>query len=397
MRRLLFALPLLAALPLQAETLSAEIGRTGLAATEARLAALPTPSDEERFTLGGVQFLRAVEISFQDRWRAGLTDNTGMIPFLRLPIPPNPSPDAFQPGMIVGLFAKAGDKLAEAGATLNAVPETSSFGAEIALDDLWFDINGNGAREPEEALLRVLATTLSGADTGPADAPPALTVRFDVADAAWLAAYADMLAAFTDLARAYDPTEPIARVLDARKAMAALGPLEGDLILGGTRVPDTFDVLAILLATFDQQPDTARMAGVQTHLLAMIAENRAFWTRVARETDNDREWLPNATQTSVLGLEVPPEAGPRWLAVLDEMEAVLRGQKLIHFWRAGPPAGINLAKLFTDPRPVDLAGWIQGWAVVPYLETGTLASTNTLDAFDQAVQGESMLFALYFN
>ncbi len=398
MRHFSLLLPFCLALPLHAETLSQELGRTGLAAVEARLSALAAPSDEERFTLGGVRFLRAVEISFQDRWRAGLTDNTGMIPFLRLPIPPNPAPDAFRPALIVEMFAKAGDKLDQARATLVAIPETSGFGAEIALDDLWFDVNGNGAREPEETLVRVLGSTLAGADTGgPAGAPPAPTIRFDAADAAWLAAYADMLAAFCDLVRAYDPTEPVTRVLDARAAMAKLGPPEGNLIFGAPRVPDEFDLIAMVLAALDQQPDKARMAAMQSHLLDMIAQNRAFWTRVARETDNDREWLPNATQVSVLGIAVPPEAGPLWLAVLDEMEAVLNGQKLIPFWRAGPPAGINLAKVFADPRPMDLAGWIQGWAVVPYLEAGSLASPATLDAFDEAVSGESMLFALYFN
>jgi len=30
-------------------------------------------------------------------------------------------------------------------------------------------------------------------------------------------------------------------------------------------------------------------------------------------------------------------------------------------------SGINVMKLFTEPRPVDLAGWIQGWAAMPYM------------------------------
>jgi hypothetical protein len=65
--------------------------------------------------------------------------------------------------------------------------------------------------------------------------------------------------------------------------------------------------------------------------------------------------------------------------------------------RAGPPAGINLAKVPADPRPIDPAGWIQGWAVVPDLERGPLASPDTLDAFDRAAGGASMQFALHFN
>ena len=38
-----------------AETLSQEIGRTGIAPTEARLAALPTPTNEELFALAGLR------------------------------------------------------------------------------------------------------------------------------------------------------------------------------------------------------------------------------------------------------------------------------------------------------------------------------------------------------
>ena len=83
----LVAMLAILATPAAAETISAEIGRAGLAATEARLAALPAASAEEAFALGGVRFLRAIESSFQIRWQNGLTDRTGMLPLLRLTLP----------------------------------------------------------------------------------------------------------------------------------------------------------------------------------------------------------------------------------------------------------------------------------------------------------------------
>ncbi len=89
----LLALLLALAFPAQSETLGQEIGRTGLAATEARLAAQPARSDAEVFTLGGVQVRRAVEGLFEKRRTLGLTDRTGMLPLLRLPwssTPPRP-------------------------------------------------------------------------------------------------------------------------------------------------------------------------------------------------------------------------------------------------------------------------------------------------------------------
>lgn len=199
------------------------------------------------------------------------------------------------------------------------------------------------------------------------------------------------------MVRAYDPTEPVARILSARDAMEALGPVQGDPFFGGSMRPDGFDWIAMVLATLNQTPDTGQMAAAQAHFLAMVAENRSFWTRVAAETDNDREWLPNDRQQSALGIEVPKGAGAAWMIMLSDMEAVLKGEKLVPYWRVGPPAGINVAKLFTDPRPIDVAGWIQGWAALPYLEKGTLVSPESADAFDAMTGGQAMLFALYFN
>ena len=51
------ALAILLATPLSAETISEEIARTGLHATETRLAALPSPTNEDLFALAGLRFL----------------------------------------------------------------------------------------------------------------------------------------------------------------------------------------------------------------------------------------------------------------------------------------------------------------------------------------------------
>lgn len=385
---------LLLATPASAETLSAEIAHDGLAKVEARLAALPAPTAEEVFGLGGVQFLRAVEISFQDRWAAGLTDRTGMLPFLRMPLQDNPKPAAFDPSAVVNVFVHAGDRLATAKATLASLPDSAEFGLEIALDDLWFDVNTNGTRDGGEGIADILGAAVFGSQTTTLP-----TIRFDTADAAWLSAYADLLMAICDMVRAYDPTEPLTRIASAREAMGKLGPLYPDMILGGNDPArlDTIDLLAVIVASLQQQPDKARMASAHDHLQAMVDENRAFWARVEKETDDDREWLPNDRQHAALGIEVPQGTGAHWQAVLADIESVLKGEKLLPYWRAGEPAGFNLAKWFDNPGPIDLAGWIQGWAVLPYLEKGTVIGPDSLCAFDRLTQGQSMLFALYLN
>ena len=357
----LLTLALGAALPARSETLSQEIGRTGLAAVETRLTALSPRSDAETFALGGVQFLRAIEGTFQARWAMGMTDRTGMLPLLRLPLADNPNPTPFQPAAIVTLFTDAEARLVAAKATLTSLPDTTDFTLEIALDDIWFDVDANATRSPGEGIGEILgAAVMGGFDDGSAPQPLPV-VRFDVADAAWTAAYADLLAGFCDVIRAYDPTEPLTRVLGARATMQTFGPIIADPFLGGgTASIDVIDVIAAFLATLNQTPNTALMAEAQGHFLAMVAENRQFWTRVAVETDNDREWLPNDQQQGALGIPVPPGTGTVWLAVLNDLEAVLKGDKLVPYWRVGAPAGINVGRIFTDPRPIDLAGWNSG-------------------------------------
>jgi hypothetical protein len=395
---LAFGLFCLTLAPAGAETLSEEIARTGLAATEARLTAAASADPAEAFGLGGVQFLRAVEQSYQLRWQTGLADPTGMLPFLRLPMAPNPEAATFDPATLTRLFAQASAQLGLAQQTLATVPDGADFGVEIALADLWFDVNSSGSRDPGEGTLDMLGPILLGwqwDQRDPALDPP--VIRFDAADAAWLSAYAHLLAGLCDMIRAYDPTEPITRVTSARAAMQALGPITGDPFLGTESGVDSIDILAVLLATLEQQPDAALMASARDHLLSMVADNRIFWARVATEADDDREWLPNDRQTSALGISLPPGTGTRWLAVLADAEAILNGDLLVPYWRLGGSAGVNVGRMFSEPAPIDLAGWVQGWAALPYLEQGKLVSPDNWMAFAGMLEGDPMLLALWLN
>lgn len=384
---------------LNAETLSAEIGRAGLAPTEARLAALPSPTDEERFALGGVRFLRAIEISFQIRWQNGMTDRTGMLPLLRLPVPDNPAPAPFDAGAVAEIFRQAETTLTGAHQVLETIPDTADFGLTVNLADLWFDVNGNATRDPEEGLLDIAGPALLGWQWTQRDpATPAPVIRFDVADAAWLAAYAHGLQAISQVVLAYDPTEPVARILATRARLQEHGPLPPDMLFGSQNGGlDSFDMIALALATLNQQPDAARMVAARDNLLAAVGQNRIFWTRVAAETDNQAEWLPNDKQTSALGPTVPPGTGAVWQGVLADGEALLKGEKLVPYWRSGDGAGINLAKVFTEPRPVDVPGWIQGWAAMPYYQAGETVSAENWGRFESLIGGDAMLMGLWLN
>ena len=388
------------ALPATAETISAEIGTAGLAATETRLAALPAPTDADRFALGGVRFLRAVEGALQLRWQTGLSAQMTMLPFLRLPIPENPSPVAFNPAAIATLFKNVSTGMDSARAPLADISPPADFGVEIAFKDIWFDINSNSTRDQGEDLLTALGPMIMGWQWDGRDpTTPAPVIRFDGADAAWLSAYTHLLGGLSDVILAYDPTAPITRVTDARNAMSKLGMLAPDPIfgMGGGGSLDAVDYISIFLATLNQPPAKPRMASAHAHLLAMVADNRRFWAEVVLETDNANEWLPNDSQKSALGIELPPGTGPMWLGVLADFEALLKGEKLVPYWRITGNAGVDVGAMFADPRPIDLITWVQGEGAVPYLKQGDLISPQNWRAFEQVMSGQAMLFTLLLN
>ena len=377
--------------------LSAEIGERGLTATEARLAALSEPTDADRFALGGVRFLGAVEAALQLRWQVGLTAQLSGMPFLRLPIPENPAPAKFEAPMIADLFRDVSVRMEAARVPLAAIAETSDMAVEIDLGDLWFDINGSGVRDEGEDMMSVAGPALLGWQWLERDPSlPAPVIRFDAADAAWLSAYTHLLSGFSDTLLAYDPTRAIADVRGAREQISALrGPPRGDLMLG--QFEEWVDLAAIALRALGQPPDTVRAAAARDHLLAMIADNRVFWTRVAGETDNDREWVPNDRQQSALGVEVPQGTGAVWQDVLADAEALLTGEKLIPYLWLGEDAGVNLGRMFTEPRPIDVAGWIQGVDALPYLQKGVLVGPDNLWRFEQLVSGDAVLYMVLLN
>ncbi len=401
MRHFFLALPLLAATPAFAETLSEELSRAGIAATETRLEQVKAPTDADRFALGGVRFLATIEHALQTRWRVGLTESLGMIPLLRLPIAENPAPPPMDPRTIPTLFAEVVTGMDAARMPLSGIPATSDFGVELDLSSVWFDVNANGARDAGEDLLDIAGPMILGWEwqarepgaTGP-------VIRFDAADAAWLSAYTHLLAGIAEVVLAYDPTASIDRMQKANAAALALSdpPGTGGFESVYDREFGAFtDIAYVILDALHQTPDKARAASAHAHFLKMVADNRDFWVRVAAETDNDREWLPNDAQTSAMGIEVPPATGAHWMAVLDDAEALLKGEKLAPWWRVNGAAGIDIGRLFLDPRPVDLPGWIQGAAVTPYLRKGTLVDAENWAAFENLVGGQAMLMTVFLN
>jgi len=375
------------------DDLSALIASQGLVATEAALLS-EEDGPNTRFALGFVRFLGGVEAALQARWRFAPAVSVPFLPVFRLQVPPNPTPQRLRFGDVETLFADLASDMAAARAPLTEIADTDAVGVSIRIADLWLDIDANGQRGPGEDLVGLVGSLLAPGAT--LDAPD-LTIRFDTADAAWLAAYTHLLEGVSELVRAFAPSGPLTRMLDASNWLDMLAADTPYVTVGTAETRALADPIATLLLSLRQQPDPARIQAVRQHFLAMVRQNRVVWSRVATETDNEAEWIPNATQVQALGLPVPPDTGPHWLAVLGDAEALLEGRLLIPHWRLRSGAGINLRRLMEAPIPIDLIGWAHGVDLLPYAEEGPRISDQSWRDFVRITGGNAALFAVFLN
>ncbi len=400
MRMLFAGMLAFSTLPVHAEPSqdwSAAIARDGLAKTEAVIAALPAPSGDDLFALGGVRFLMAVEQAMQLRWQVGATGMLAPLPLLQVELLPNPAPEAARASLVSEIMIGATARLDQAEAALAAIPATSDVGLVIRLEDLWFDIDGNGQRRNrfEDLLPIALAAFTNPWERKPR--PLSTTIRFDTADVAWLRAYGHLISGVASFILAFDPTDAAAKVMAAtderRRRLASPLPslIERYDPEGG------LDKATIAVFALRQRPDADLTRQTATHLRQMIVLNRQFWALLAAETDNEAEWIPNGQQQAALGFVLPPDIGKVWSAVLGDLELMLAGKLLVPHVAFPPEAGIDIAAFLQNPAPVDLLGWLQGIDALPYAERGPVVTALAWRAFEQLVSGRGMMVALLLN
>lgn len=442
MRAVICSMFLAVAGPAQADV-SASVATLGLAGARDTLENQSGLSHEDQFALAGLQFLSAIERAYQARWTYGITSPNLPLPMFQGNLPTNPAPEAFTPETVRDITSTFVADLDAVSATLSALPDDADPAVSLSLPDLWFDTNTNGMRDEGEGLvdivlpllmrpfeLRRLEDALSENPDLPD--PRQATIRFDAADVHWLAAYAQVLQGAGEVILAFDPTAEIAKVMDARAAFAAQfgdATLDGELarIIEGVREnnPDMteaelarltamlqgsvgggnpigqfaepVDLISIIIETLRHQPDPARIAKARDHFVAMVSHNRDFWSALAEETDNNTEWIPAPTQTAALGIEVPGDIGPAWLAVLTDLERALKGEVFLPFWRFAPGHGIDIDAYVRDPSPIAIVEWIQGSAALPYAAKGDVLSAESWTAFNRLVRGQTGLFVILLN
>lgn len=442
MRAALFSLVFAVAGPAHADV-SASVATLGLSGARDVLENQTDRTPDEQFALAGLQFLATIERAYQARWTYGITAPNLPLPMFQGNLPTNPAPEAFTPETVRDITATFVDDLNAVAQTLAGIPDTADPAVSLSLPDLWFDANTNGARDTGEGLvdsvlpllmrpfeLRRLEDALSENPDLPD--PRQATIRFDAADVHWLAAYAQVLQGAGEVILAFDPTSEIAKVMDARAAFTAqfgespMNERVADIIAtlrerdpditdaevaefearlqqsmrGGSPIgqfAEPVDLISIIIETLRHQPDQARIGKARDHFVAMVGHNRNFWSALAQETDNDAEWIPNPTQTATLGIEMPGDIGPAWLAVLTDLERALKGEVLLPFWRFAPSHGIDIDAYVRDPSPIAIVEWIQGSAALPFAAQGEVLSTESWAAFNRLVRGQTGLFVILLN
>lgn len=357
-----------------------------------------TGDQQTRFSLGVVQFLRAVEGLAQAGYRYGVRAEQGQaygLPLLRLPVPPNPNPEEIGYDDLRELLKTFVTDLEKTERTLAGVT-SPDVKVRIPFGLIRLDLDGNDTATDAERFWTIYTRYNALA---PDLEPEALPVVFDLGDARWLQGYTHLLMALTQTYLAYDGRDLFEhtaqlfypRVRTPHTLLKNTGPTA--LGFDGAEIADLVAFVHLLNLPV-AEPDRLRRA--LTHFEAVAEQSRASWRAIRAENDNDLEWLPNPRQQSVVPVRVSAAQIDAWLRMLDEAEAIFAGEKLVPHWRV-QGRGIDLRRVFLEPRRFDLILWLQGGAATPYLERGEVTRGETWAQIRSVFGGNFFGFAFWFN
>ncbi|MBW4615790.1 MAG: hypothetical protein KME21_21420 [Desmonostoc vinosum HA7617-LM4] len=356
-------------------------------------------NDNTRLGLGVVQLMGATQRLMQSLYRYGLQQNgiTQFFPILRLPVPENPKPQPVTYKDARNILQDLLNDLTQVKNTLEPIKD-NQVKLSLRLGLTRMDFNADGKLEENETFWKTFSLLTGIQATEKAAQNFAIT--FDAGDVIWLKGYCNLLSAMTQVVLAYDESKAFdstAHLIFAKPQTPYqfLTNGTGAFVFGNT---DISDIVALIHLINFPVAEPERLTAAMQHLKTVTALSRQSWNLILAETDNDREWLPNPRQKGVIpNAAVSQEMIDSWLKFLNEADASLAGKKLIPFWRKAEVRGINLNKVFTQPREFDLVLWVQGTAVAPYLEFGKQTDTGTWQRLLQAFRGQFFQFAAWFN
>jgi hypothetical protein len=299
------------------------------------------PDDDQlRFGLGVLRFVRAVERLGQSLYEYGAKSESTSVPFLRLPVPENPDPTPITYPILRRIFEQCTDDLARAEATLAGVKD-DNVSLPVHFAGVRLDFVGDGTSRT--TLVDVLKKLTGQRRFEFLEKNPKFLVRFDRGDVAWLRAYCHLLSALLDAYLALD-----GKFLFDAEAENHFAKPKGQ----AANKPDLF---AVLLSGGVKFPEPARLYSFRLHMIRVCELNRETWRLIRAETDDDHEWLPNPRQKGVLGLPVRDEMIDGWLRAVDELERLLKGEKLIDVRLPGVAEGMAInVRAFLDDPPAKL-------------------------------------------
>lgn len=360
----------------------------GERALERALDAAPR-DDQLRFGLGVLRFVRAVERLGQALYEYGAKSESTNVPFLRIPVPENPDPTPITYPILRRVFEQFTDDLAKAEATLAGVTD-GGVALPLHLSDVRLDFVGDG--KSRTTLLDVLKKLTRQQRFEFLKKNPRFLVRFDRGDVAWLRAYCHLLSAMADAYLAIDGK--------------FLFDLEGGdhFARPKGRAANPPDPLIVLLSGGIKFPEPARLHSFRLHMLRVCELNRETWRLIRAETDDDHEWLPNPRQKGVLGLPVRDDMIDGWLRAVDELEGLLKGEKLVEGLPRIPDGMAFNVKAFLDdpPAKLDVGKVLSGDGIDPkYLSKLTEKNRYDAGAINRvmALFGDSMrvAYVAWFN
>lgn len=390
------------------------------------------PADQTaQLALGSTRLLRAVEHLGQNWYRYGQARDSD-IPFLRLEVPANHQPEPITYDQFRAVLQQMVDDLRLADEALAQVTD-GQVKLPLRLTSIHLDFDRDGKPGAGESLASVIGQFLGPAALGggpnfqqvedgvgvPLDAArpgaavdgrgPQMVIAFDHADALWMRGYTHLLRSMLEFILAYDhepvwhvsahylfPRAEIRHAFIQEEVRRRQQNERDDFFMFEPNV--ILDAIAAIHLTQFKLQDADRVRRSHEHLKQMVGLSRQMWLAAKAETDDDREWIPNPNQKGVLQVPVNQDMVVAWGDFLDELDAVLDGEKLIPFWRGtNPRRGVNLKRAMLEPGDVDLLLWIHGQGAMEYVELGEVSSEETWRRFQRVFRGEFFGFAMWFN
>lgn len=370
--------------------------------------------DTARFELGMVRFLAAFERFCQQLYRHGLGGNRLPLTMLfglppNLDLPNNRDPETISYIKLRGIVQRFVTDMDEAQKGLQAIQDPN---VKVTLKPFLIDLDLTGKGIVFWSANHFLQGMAGGAGARNANqASEKFQITFDRGDVCWLRGYCHFLAGLGEWLLCVDGKEGFetcahrffAKVETPHAYLQNEPNLPGNNnFFGPNFIRELSDVFALIHQLRMEVKEPARCKAALEHFQETLALSQEMWKFILAETDDDNEWIPNPKQKGPGGASITQPMIDTWLDTVKECQALLEGKKLIPFWRGdNAKRGVNIRKVFLEPRNFDFVLWFQGTAATPYLQDElplTLFSAAELPGrINNIFGGNFPFFAFWFN